>query len=65
MRYGGGNISDDRFRIKYDAPICLYMIVGEMPNNGGPFMVQVSASDKSLFEVIGNRWDNPELVKGE
>lgn len=49
--------------IKYDDPICLYMIIGEMPNNGGPFMVQVSASDKSSFEVIGNRWDNPELVK--
>lgn len=49
--------------IKYDDPICLYMIIGEMPNNGGPFMVQVSASNKSSFEVIGNRWDNPELVK--
>lgn len=51
--------------IKYDDPICLYMIVGEMPNDDGPFMVQVSASKKSSFEVIGNRWDNPELVKGD
>lgn len=51
--------------IKYDASICLYMIVGEMPNNEGRFEVQVSSKKKSTFEVIGNRWDNFELVKGE
>ena len=51
--------------IKYDDSICLYMIVGEMPNNEGRFEVQVSSKKKSTFEVIGNRWDNSELVKGE
>lgn len=48
--------------IKYDTPICLYMLVGVMPD-GWPFEVQVSSRDKDTFEVIGNRWDNPELVK--
>lgn len=48
--------------VTYDERLCLYLLVGIMPD-GGPFEVQVSSKDKTTFEVIGNRWDNPELVK--
>lgn len=47
--------------VKYDAPNCLYIFTGVMPG-GTPYEVQVSSRDKSTFEIIGNRWDNPELL---
>lgn len=50
--------------VTYDERLCLYLLVGIMPD-GGQFEVQVSAKDKTTFEIIGNRWDNPELVKEE
>ena len=50
--------------VKYDTAICLYMLVGDMPD-GNSFEVQVSSRDKKTFEVIGNIWDNPELLETE
>lgn len=38
--------------VGYDERTCLYLLYGFMPNNGGPFEVQVSSKDKSTFEVI-------------
>lgn len=48
--------------VKYDTPVCLYILTGILPG-GTPYEVQVSSRDKSTFEIIGNRWDNPELVE--
>lgn len=48
--------------VEYDTPNCLYVLTGTQPNFG-PFEVQVSSRDKSTFEIIGNRWDDPGLIK--
>jgi uncharacterized phage protein (TIGR01671 family) len=53
--------------VKYDDHNGLVVFVGFMPcrydsRNPAPFEVQVSSRDKSKFEVIGNRYDNPEYL---
>lgn len=47
--------------VVYDST-CLYILVGNTSDKV-PFEVQVSARDKSTFEVIGNVIDNPEILE--
>ena len=53
--------------VTYDERNALYLFVGVMPyrydsNNESPFEVQISSKDKDTFEIIGNKWDSPELL---
>lgn len=56
--------------VVYDESCATYIFKGVMPyrydsNNESPFEVQISSRDKDTFEVIGNKWDNPELLGEE
>ena len=56
--------------VTYDERNALYLFVGVMPYRydsrfESKFEVQISAKDKDTFEVIGNKWDNPELLGEE
>lgn len=53
--------------VKYDGPCALLVLVGYMPcrydsRYPSRFEVQISSRDKGTFEVIGNRWDNPDYL---
>jgi uncharacterized phage protein (TIGR01671 family) len=53
--------------VKYDGPCALLVLAGYMPcrydsRYPSRFEVQISSRDKGTFEVIGNRWDNPEYL---
>ena len=53
--------------VKYDDRNAMFVLVGFMPcrydsRYPNPFEVQVSSKDKDTFEIIGNRWDNPEYL---
>lgn len=48
--------------IKYDERASLYTTIGET-SKGASLKMPLAGVKKSEVEVIGNRWDNPELVK--
>lgn len=53
--------------VTYDERNALYLFKGVMPYRydsryPSEFEVQVSSKDKDTFEVLGNKWDNPELL---
>lgn len=53
--------------VTYDDRNALYLFVGVLPyrydsSHESNFEVQISAKDKDTFEIIGNKWDNPELL---
>lgn len=54
--------------VRYDERNALYVLVGFMPcrydsRSDGAYEVSISSRDKTTFRVIGNRWDNPELLE--
>lgn len=56
--------------VTYDERNALYLFVGVMPyrydsRHESDFEVQISSKDKSTFEILGNKWDNPELLGEE
>lgn len=56
--------------VTYDERNALYLFVGVMPYRNdsryeSKFEVQISSKDKDTFEVLGNKWDNPELLGEE
>jgi uncharacterized phage protein (TIGR01671 family) len=68
VRFHGGYLEGSWIgEVKYDGPCALLVLVGFMPcryDSRFPsrFEVQISGRDKKTFEVIGNRWDNPEYL---
>ena len=68
VRFHGGYLEGNWIgEIKYDGPSALLVLVGYMPcrydsRYPSRFEVQISSRDKDTFEVIGNRWDNPEYL---
>lgn len=53
--------------VTFDDNNALGLLVGVIPyrcdsNHESRFEVQISSKDKNSFEVIGNKWDNPELL---
>lgn len=68
IRFGGGYLEGSWIgEVKYDEPCALPILKGFLPcrydsRYPSRFEVQISSRDKSTFEVIGNRWDNPEYL---
>jgi uncharacterized phage protein (TIGR01671 family) len=69
VRFHGGYLEGNWIgEVKYDGPCALLVLVGYMPcrydsRYPSRFEVQISSRDRGTFEVIGNRWDNPELLE--
>lgn len=54
--------------VEYDESCALYIVKGKRPvlyaaNDPGYFEVQLSSIDKDTIEIIGNRWDNIDILE--